>query len=167
MYNDLFEKTFNKHKDLVLESVSDDNWDQSVDWSVIGKHIQTSGAKSLEDFLGINEADKRLAGNKYINHITPQYQSLYDTLPEKIKIESKELYKKFLLNPNEGRVRFHSLRPALDGYVAVEAGKFEGKTYRRVGKVVKDPKTQKEHIFWFFIGGHAQYENLIGRMSKR
>ena len=169
MYNDLFEKTFNKHKDLVLESVSvsDDNWDKSVDWNVIGKSIQTSGAKSLEDFLGINESDKRLSGNKYLNHITPQYQEMYDTMPEKIKEDSKKLYKMFLMNPFEGRVRFHSLRPALDGYVAVDAGKFEGKTYRSVGRVFKDPKTQQEHIFWFFIGGHAQYDNMIRKMIKK
>jgi len=55
MYNDLFEKTFNKHKDLILESISDDNWDRSVDWSVIGKNIQTSGAKPLEDFFNLYE----------------------------------------------------------------------------------------------------------------
>lgn len=192
MYGDLFEITFNKHKKLMLELLdpepkktdvnvdlaNDPNWEDKVNWDEIAKGVDFNKTISLEDFLGLDESkkqntsiygrfskDKRRAG-KYINHITYRYKKDYDLLPEKIKQTSKEYYKLFLLDPTIGKLRFHTLT-GLKGYAAINAGNHDGKTYRSLGKIFPDIQNPNiEHIKWFFIGGHAQYEDLLAKLKK-
>ena len=52
--NDIFTTTFEKHKQLLLESLNDYNWEEKVDWSVFDTTEDNSGA--FEKLLGISEA---------------------------------------------------------------------------------------------------------------
>lgn len=191
MYSDLFEKTFVKHKKLMLELLNvdvetdteidltdDPNWEDKVNWDEIAKDVDFNKTIPLEEFLGLDEArqfnpfgqfakDKRRAG-KYINHITERYRKDFDLLPEKIKQTSKEYYRLFLQDPTIGKLRFHTLDPGLKGYAAINAGNHDGKTFRSIGRIFPDRNNPNiEHIKWFFIGGHAQYDDLIRRLQKK
>ena len=53
--NDIFTSTFEKHKNLFLESLNDNNWEQKADWSVFDTQIDTSRSFDKE-ILGVTEA---------------------------------------------------------------------------------------------------------------
>lgn len=181
MYGDIFEKTFNKHKELIFEStdqtIDDPNWTDKVDWSIIANTVDFNNIKPLEDFLGLQEnnpnptpTDKRRVG-EYINHITDRFQRDFENLPEQIKKSSVEYYRLFLQDPTIGKLRFHSLgvnNAKMKNYVAINAGNANNKTYRSVGIIVPDRTNPSlKHIKWFFIGGHAQYDDLLKRLNKK
>ena len=187
MYNDLFEKTFSKHRKLVLELlnvdlekmrsdepiVDDPDWTDKVDWVIIANTVDFNNTKPLEDFLGLNEnnpSDKRRVG-EYINHVTDRFQRDFENLPEQIKKSSVEYYRLFLQDPTIGKLRFHNLgtnNVKMKNYVAINAGNANNKTYRSVGIVVPDRTDPNlKHIKWFFIGGHAQYDDLLSRLKKK
>jgi len=159
----------------MLESlnVNDNNWEDKVNWDVIANDVDFNKTKPLTSFFGITETDlntkkdPRKVSN-YINHITDRFERDFNNLPLKIKQTSKEYYGLFLQDPTLGKLRFHSLAPGLKGYVAINAGNHDGKTYRSVGKVIQDRKDPNiQHIKWFFIGGHAQYDDLTSRLRKK
>ncbi len=179
MYGDIFEKTFNKHKELTVGItdliIDDPDWTDKVDWTIIASTVDFNNISPLEDFLGLNEnnpnpADKRRVG-EYINHVTDRFQKDFANLPEQIKKSSVEYYRLFLQDPTIGKLRFHNLgtnNAKMKNYVAINAGNANNKTYRSVGIIVPDRTDPSlKHIKWFFIGGHAQYDDLLSRLKKK
>lgn len=178
MYGKTFENTFLKHKKLLNEFLDqsqdqiindDPNWENNVDWNIIANNVNFNSTTSLEDFFSLNENDKRRSG-EYINHITDRFKQDFGNLPDAIKKSSREYYSLFLKDYTIGKLRFHNLgsnNDKLKGYVAINAGNHGGKTYRSVGKIFQDEKNPNlKHIKWFFIGGHAQYDDLLKRLNK-
>lgn len=168
--SDIFENTFSKHKQLLFEAIND-NWEEKVNWNDIAKGVDFNDTVSLEDFFSleeerINDSQNTPQTVRFANHITKRFQKDFKKLPDKIKRESRMLYQLFNQNPFDSRLRFHKLA-SLKDYVAVNAGNFEGKTYRSIGKTERDVNDPGlTHIYWFFIGGHSYYDDAISRLKK-
>lgn len=170
--SDIFENTFNKHKQLLFESISDQNWEDRVDWEAISNSVNFADSIPLEDFFSlkkeeyISDSQNVSQSPRFANHITKRFQKDFAKLPDKIKRESKYLYEIFKKNPFDPRLRFHKI-VSLKDYVAVNAGAFEGKVYRSIGKTERDSNDPGlTHIHWFFIGGHSYYDDAISRLKK-
>lgn len=88
-----------------------------------------------------------------ISHTTEHFRKLLKGLPKHIQRLSRETYKQFKLDPYHPSLRFkrvHSTRPIFAVRINID--------YRAVA-------IQKEDIMlWFWIGSHADYDNLLKRM---
>jgi len=88
-----------------------------------------------------------------ISRTTDRFWRCYRELPEEIKAEAKEAYKKFKRNPYYPGLRYkriHSTRPIFSLRIR--------KNYRAVGI------QQDKEIIWFWIGSHADYEKLLNQL---
>jgi hypothetical protein len=88
-----------------------------------------------------------------ISRTTDRFWRCYRELPEEIKVEAKEAYKKFKRDPYYPALHFkriHSTRPISSLRIT--------KDYRAVGI------QQNKEIIWFWIGSHADYEKLLHQL---
>ena len=84
---------------------------------------------------------------------TERFRKAFQRLPERIQRRAREAYRLFTQNPHHPRLRFKQLHPTKPIYsVRVSVN------YRALG--VRDG----DEIVWFWIGSHADYDNLISRL---
>lgn len=84
---------------------------------------------------------------------TARFRSAYAALPEQVRRQAREAYKLFAQNPQHPGLRFkrvHSTLPVYSARVNLD--------YRAVG--IRDG----DEIVWFWIGAHAQYDQLLTRL---
>ena len=84
---------------------------------------------------------------------TRRFRRAFARLPESIKERAREAYRRFVENPNHPGLRFkriHSTEPVYSVRVT--------KDYRALGLLEDDT------IIWFWIGSHADYDELISRL---
>ena len=158
--NDVFTTTFEKHKRLVLESLTDYNWEEKVDWSVFDTPEDTS--KSFEKLLGISENKPSQPVNTpvIISVPTKEWWELFNDLPEPVKSSAIERYKLFLTNPGDPSLHFKPLRYTIGNYWSVSINA----NYRTVG--IKTDMPDGFRIKWVFIGNHSQYDDYWKRLIK-
>jgi hypothetical protein len=86
---------------------------------------------------------------------TERFWKLYADLPAEVRKQAREAYRLFIENPHHPGLHFkrllstraiYSVRISLD--------------YRAVGIIEED------EITWFWIGGHAEYDNLVKKLSR-
>ncbi len=84
---------------------------------------------------------------------TRRFRRAFSRLPEPIKERAREAYRRFVENPYHPGLRFkriHSTEPIYSVRVT--------KDYRALGLLEDDA------IIWFWIGSHADYDDLISRL---
>jgi mRNA-degrading endonuclease RelE of RelBE toxin-antitoxin system len=74
-------------------------------------------------------------------------------LPARIRRLARERYHQFAQDPQHPSLKFKKL-PPFDDIWSVRINN----TYRAIGRVKDDV------IVWFFIGSHADYDNLLERL---
>jgi mRNA-degrading endonuclease RelE of RelBE toxin-antitoxin system len=84
---------------------------------------------------------------------TRRFRRALARLPEPIKERAREVYRRFVENPNHPGLRFKRIHPAEPIYSARVT-----KDYRTLGLLEEDT------IIWFWIGSHADYDELISRL---
>ncbi len=86
---------------------------------------------------------------------TERFWKCYAALPAEVRSQAKEAYALFLKDPYYPSLHFkriHSTRPIFSVRIGVG--------YRAVGIVEGD------EITWFWIGSHADYDNLLKRLRN-
>jgi hypothetical protein len=84
---------------------------------------------------------------------TDRFRKAFRRLPEQVRRQARETYKLFEQDPYHPSLRFkrvHPSRPIYSARISIN--------YRALG--VRDG----EEIIWFWIGSHADYENLLSRL---
>lgn len=87
------------------------------------------------------------------SHVTREFRELYAALPESAQRQAREARVRFQADPWHPSLRFKRIRRTTDIY-SVRIGA----NYRAVGQRTADSVT------WFWIGTHADYDRLIGRL---
>lgn len=88
-----------------------------------------------------------------ISHTTSTFRVLLERLPVDIRLQAREAYKRFKLNPYHPSLHFkkvHARRPIYSARINID--------YRAVGIIDND------EIIWFWIGPHKDYEKLLLRL---
>ena len=159
---ELFSETFEKHKQLLFESLYD-NWEDRVDWTPIialygSDPISTKNISELlnDDFSALD--DKVIVDNRP----TEQFWLMYNALPPKVQRIAKESYALFKVDPYNVRLRFHRLKQGHETYAVNVGG-----SYRAIGikQISKYP-----YIFgmkWIWIGYHGNYDDELHRIKKK
>ncbi len=83
---------------------------------------------------------------------TANFRKLFANLPDSIQQRSRQAYEKFKQDPNHPSLRFKQVHPTLPIYSARIS-----KDYRAVGVL------QDNEIIWFWIGSHADYDQLLSQ----
>lgn len=84
---------------------------------------------------------------------TRRFRDAFSRLPEPVKERAREAYRRFAENPGHPGLRFkrvHAREPIYSVRVS--------KNYRAVG--IREDDT----VIWFWIGSHADYDDLISRL---
>lgn len=81
---------------------------------------------------------------------TRRFRNLLQTLPDSVQQQAAKAYQRFKANPWHSSLCFKQVHPTRPLYsVRVTKG------YRAVGK------RDDEGVLWFWIGSHADYDELI------
>jgi hypothetical protein len=84
------------------------------------------------------------------SHLTDEFRSRYARLPEQIRRQAREAYRHFAADPHHPGLRFKKVHPRRPIYSARV-----GSDYRAVGIL------SGGDIYWFWIGSHAEYDQLL------
>lgn len=84
---------------------------------------------------------------------TAQFRKALAGLPGEVQELAREAYRKFRENPGHSSLRFKQVHATLPIYSARV-----GLHYRAVGELQGDGA-----IVWFWIGSHAEYDQLLRR----
>ena len=85
-----------------------------------------------------------------ISKTTERFWKCYANIPIAVRKQAKEAYKQFMKDPYYPSLHFkqiHSTRPIFSVRITIN--------YRAIGII------QGEEIVWFWIGSHADYNNLL------
>jgi hypothetical protein len=86
---------------------------------------------------------------------TERFWKCYAALPAEVRSQAKEAYALFVKDPYYPSLHFkriHSTRPIFSVRISID--------YRAVGIV------EGNEITWFWIGLHAEYDNLLKRLRN-
>ncbi|MBV8843652.1 MAG: hypothetical protein JO307_12660 [Bryobacterales bacterium] len=84
------------------------------------------------------------------SRVTRQFWRLFHDLPAEIQRDAKRAYRLFQSNPGHPGLQFKKLEAEDDVYsIRIGLG------YRALRVVRKD------HVIWYWIGGHAEYDRLV------
>lgn len=84
---------------------------------------------------------------------TQRFRELYRQLPQPIRQQAREAYKRFIENPQHPGLQFkrvHTAQAIYSARVNID--------YRVLGVLDGD------EIVWFWIGTHAEYDKLLSRL---
>lgn len=84
---------------------------------------------------------------------TRQFRDRFAKLPEQVQTQAREAYRQFVQNPAHPGLQFkkiHLKKPIYSVRIGLH--------YRAVGLKSAD------EIVWFWIGHHAEYDQLLARM---
>jgi hypothetical protein len=84
---------------------------------------------------------------------TKRFRELFAALPKNVQDQARAAYRLFLQNPHHPSLRFKKVHPSKPIW-SVRVGLH----YRALGVVAGDV------IVWFWIGHHAEYDQLLGRL---
>ena len=87
------------------------------------------------------------------SHTTKRFREAFRRLPSPVQSQARKAYRLFVQNPHHPGLRFKRVHTALPIYSVRIA-----RDYRALGI------REGESIIWFWIGSHAEYEDLLSRM---
>lgn len=88
-----------------------------------------------------------------ISRTTSKFRVLFELLPSTIKVQAKEAYQQFKIDPYHPSLQFkrvHSNKPIYSARI--------NRDHRAVGII------QGDEIVWFWIGSHNVYEKLLKKL---
>jgi hypothetical protein len=86
---------------------------------------------------------------------TDRFWKLYADLPVEVRKQAKEAYQLFISNSQHPGLQFkrvHSTRLIYSVRISID--------FRALGIIEGD------EITWFWIGGHAEYDNILKRLRR-
>lgn len=86
---------------------------------------------------------------------TAQFRRQFDALPHAIQQQALQAYRLFKANPHHRSLHFKQVH-AREAIYSVRVTR----TYRAIGRRDRE----ETGILWFWIGSHADYERLLGRI---
>jgi len=87
------------------------------------------------------------------SHTTAAFREAFSELPKSVQEQARRAYRQFQRDPWHPGLRFKQVHPRLPIYsVRLSKG------YRAVGQ------RSEEHIVWFWVGSHADYDNLLSQL---
>ncbi len=84
------------------------------------------------------------------SRLTRRFRRAFAELPDDVKERARDAYRLFRDNPDHPSLRFKQVHPT-DPIYSVRIGL----GYRAVGVI------EGNTIYWYWIGGHADYDRLI------
>ena len=84
---------------------------------------------------------------------TPGFRNRLQALPESVRRAAREAYRRFQVGPWHNGLQFKRVHSRLSIYSVRIT-----KNYRAVGK------RDDEGMLWFWIGSHADYEQMLKQM---
>ncbi len=84
---------------------------------------------------------------------TGKFRKAFAELPESVREQAREAYRKFMRDPWHPSLRFKPVHSRLPVYSARV-----GKGYRAVGQ------RDENGVVWFWIGSHADYDTLLSQL---
>jgi mRNA-degrading endonuclease RelE of RelBE toxin-antitoxin system len=84
---------------------------------------------------------------------TRRFRKAFSRLPKPVQERAREAYRRFVENPDHPGLRFKQVHPTEPIY-SVRIGR----NYRALGV------REDDAMIWFWIGSHADYDDLISRM---
>lgn len=87
------------------------------------------------------------------SHTTKRFREAFARLPEQVRRQGREAYKRFREDPAYPGLRFKRIHPTRPIYSARISD-----DYRAVGV------REGDEITWFWIGTHAEYDHLIANL---
>jgi len=88
-----------------------------------------------------------------ISRTSSDFRDDFARLPDRVKRQARDAYRMFQADPRHPSLKFKKLHPFEDLW-SVRINN----DYRAIGKWRGDV------ILWFFIGSHADYDNLLNRL---
>ncbi|MBI1278263.1 MAG: hypothetical protein GC179_09065 [Anaerolineaceae bacterium] len=85
------------------------------------------------------------------SRLTPSFRKAFDKLPHNIQAQARNAYRQFRTDPYHGSLRFKRVSQKEPIY-SVRIGD----SHRALGM-----REQDDRIVWFWIGSHAEYDNLL------
>lgn len=150
---DILTQTFERHKQLLFESLYD-SWEDRVDWKPIVNKYDT-------DAIIDNNKELDEIGKLKVKSITTKdFWKLYDKLPASIKNVAKTSYQLFLQDPYLPTLRFKKLK--LGDVYSVNVGG----SYRAIGIKLPSPENILT-VKWIWIGFHGDYDNELHKLMKK
>lgn len=153
---ELFSKVFERHKQLLFESLYD-NWEDRVDWTDI---ISLYGSSPVVG-KPLEENEPVIPNLNVDSRPTEQFWLMYHALPPKVQRIAQESYNLFLVDPYNIRLRFHRLKQGHETYAVNVGG-----SYRAIG--IKQPSAPDVlSMKWIWIGYHGNYDDELHRIKKK
>ena len=87
------------------------------------------------------------------SRINADFRRDFARLPERVQKQAREAYRLFKSDPTHPSLKFKKLQPHEDLWSVRITSE-----YRAIGRWRGDV------ILWFFIGSHADYDNLLARL---
>jgi len=84
---------------------------------------------------------------KFTSHASPEFWTLYDSLPEEIQKQARKQYELFSRNPFHPSLRLKPVGPFWSVRIS--------RSYRALAA------RRQDQFFWFWIGTHSEYDRLI------
>ncbi len=88
------------------------------------------------------------------SHTTPDFRTAFAALPENIQEQAREAYRLFVQNPQHPGLRFKRIRSSQNTVYAARIGHH----YRAL------PYADQGELYWFWIGTHAVYDQLMNAL---
>ena len=82
---------------------------------------------------------------------TKTFKKRYDALPDSAKNQAITAYRMFVKDPFHPSLQFKQVDPSDTSIYSVRIGR----SWRALGK------RQNDTIYWFWIGSHEEYNNII------
>ena len=86
---------------------------------------------------------------------TAQFRRQFEALPRSVQQQAQRAYRRFKANPYHRSLHFKQVH-AREAIYSVRITR----TYRALGR----HDSKETGILWFWIGSHADYERLLGRI---
>jgi mRNA-degrading endonuclease RelE of RelBE toxin-antitoxin system len=84
------------------------------------------------------------------SHVSKQFLKLLANLPPEVQRQAHEAYRQFKQDPNHPGLNFERIQSRPNTYSVRVT-----KDYRVLGTM------RKGEMYWYWIGGHAEYDKLI------
>jgi hypothetical protein len=87
-----------------------------------------------------------------ISRTTERFRRAYEHLPDHVRTQARKAYRQFLENPQHPSLNFKPVHPSRPIYSARVAIGYRALATR-----------EGDTIIWFWIGSHADYDQLLKR----
>jgi len=89
------------------------------------------------------------------SHTTARFRAAFDTLPERVQRSARRAYRNFQRNPQHPGVQLKQVHPSRPIFSARAALGYRALAVR-----------EGDDLIWFWIGSHAEYDQLLSKLRR-